>query len=445
MKYFTAAFIFIATIGFSQEHFGGFRTSSRIGILNATINPSELVNLKSRFEVQLLSLSINTNNNKVGFKDLIAGENIEKKFFETKDPVNANVDAEIQGPAFAMKAAGWGFALTSKSYIKGSVVDVNSNMGDALSNGGLNSLLGSAQINSDKNQRLTATAWGEIGLSAARKIFETNDHQISGGVTFKLLFPASYANVGVDALKGDINNVSGNLTLTNASAGVNFGYSGAFANNFTNAEDFRQSFFGGLNGFATDLGLNYIMKSTLSDYKLKVGASVRNIGTMTFKNDNARTSTYEFRLQGSQALNLNEVGQLEGPRDIENYLQTRGFLTRKEESKDLKVKLPTVFNFYADFQIIPTVSVTAFVQQKLNNNSGNDQINAQNSVSITPRFNTKWFEIFTPLGFQEVAGTIAGVGFRVGGFFLGSNSIITALTSDSKQADAYFGLKFGFL
>jgi hypothetical protein len=126
-------------------------------------------------------------------------------------------------------------------------------------------------------------------------------------------------------------------------------------------------------------------------------------------------------------------------------LQTRGFLTRKEESKDLKVKLPTVFNFYADFQIIPTVSVTAFVQQKLNNNSGNDQINAQNSVSITPRFNTKWFEIFTPLGFQEVAGTIAGVGFRVGGFFLGSNSIITALTSDSKQADAYFGLKFGFL
>ncbi|MEO0060189.1 MAG: hypothetical protein RLZZ312_1836, partial [Bacteroidota bacterium] len=55
------------------------------------------------------------------------------------------------------------------------------------------------------------------------------------------------------------------------------------------------------------------------------------------------------------------------------------------------------------------------------------------------------FEIFTPLGFQEVAGTIAGVGFRVGGFFLGSNSIITALTSDSKQADAYFGLKFGFL
>ena len=430
---------------FSQEHFGGFTTSSRVGILNATINPSELVNLKSRFEVQLLSASINTNNNKVGFKDLIAGENIEKKFFETKDPVNANVDAEIQGPAFAMKALGWGFALTSKSYIKGNVVDVNSNLGDALTNGGLNSIFGIANITSDKNQRLNATAWGEIGLSAARKILETDDHQLSGGITVKLLFPASYANVGVNAFRGDVNNVAGNLSLTNASAGLNFGYSGAFANNFSNVNDFRQSFFGGLNGFATDLGVNYIRKSTLSDYKLKVGASVRNIGTMTFKNDNAKNTSYNLSIQGSQSLNLNQFNGAESPKEIEDKLIASGFLTRKEESKDLKVKLPTVFNVYADFQIIPTVSVTAFVQQKLNNNSGNDQINAQNSVSITPRFNTKFFEIFTPIGFQEVAGTTAGVGFRLGGFFVGSNSIVTALTSDSKQADAYFGFRFGFL
>ena len=35
--------------------------------------------------------------------------------------------------------------------------------------------------------------------------------------------------------------------------------------------------------------------------------------------------------------------------------------------------------------------------------------------------------------------------FRLGGFFLGSNSAITALTSDGKQADFYTGFRFGFL
>lgn len=76
----------------SQEHFAGFTTSTRVGLLNVGINPSELVNLKSRFEVQLFSVSINTNNNKVGFKDIMNGTNVEKKLFAGNVPVNANFD-----------------------------------------------------------------------------------------------------------------------------------------------------------------------------------------------------------------------------------------------------------------------------------------------------------------------------------------------------------------
>jgi len=47
------------------------------------------------------------------------------------------------------------------------------------------------------------------------------------------------------------------------------------------------------------------------------------------------------------------------------------------------------------------------------------------------------------LSFNEISGTNLGVGFRVGGFFIGSSSILSALASDSNQADAYFGFRFG--
>lgn len=441
--------LFTLNSAFSQEHFGGFTTSTRVGLLNASINPSELVNLKSKFEVQIASVSLNVSNNKIGFKDIINGTNIEKKLFDGGIPVTFNVDAEIMGPSVALKVLGWGFAVQTKAYVKSNATDIDATLGDALTNNGLGSILSSKSVTSGKNQRLNGAAYGEISLSAAHKIIENESHQLNGGVAIKLLFPGAYANIGLDQFKGTISNTGTNVYLSNASAGVNIAYSTSLANNFANADDYTNNLFGSLNGFATDLGVNYVLKSTLTDYRLKIGASVRNIGTMTFKGNNNQTTNYTLSIPpatlGSPGLNLNQFNGSESPKDIENVLLTSGYLTKKDQSGDVIVKLPTVFNLYADLQILPKLNITAFYQQKLNENSDNDQITTQNSLSLTPRFNIRFFEVFTPFVINETAGTTAGLGLRIGGFFVGSNSIITALTSDSKQADAYFGFRFGFL
>ncbi len=449
-KFLTLLCCVAINFAFSQEHFGGFTTSTRVGLLNSGINPSELVNLKSRFEVQLLATSINVSNNKIGFNEIIGGADIEKKLFDGGTPVTFNVDAEILGPGFAMKALGWGFAIQSKTYLKANAVDVDVSLGNALTSNNLGSILSSTAVNSSKNQRINGAAWGEIGLSAARQIFENDIHKFSGGVTLKLLFPGAYANIGVDQFKGTITNNGTNVFLSNASAGLNVAYSTSLANSFSSADDYTQNLFGGLNGFATDLGVNYILKSSLTDYRLKIGASVRNLGTMTFKGTNNQTTNYtlnipQANLVNGPGLNLNQFNGSESPKDIENVLISSGYLTKKDQSGDITVKLPTVLNLYADVQILPKLNLTAFLQQKFNENNENDQVTAQNSFSLTPRFNIKIIEIFTPIVINETAGTTVGVGFRLGGFFLGSNSIISALTSDSKQADAYFGFRFGFL
>ena len=94
---------------------------------------------------------------------------------------------------------------------------------------------------------------------------------------------------------------------------------------------------------------------------------------------------------------------------------------------------------------IVNICVTLFLQQKMNSDSANDQITSQNIFSVTPRVSLGFFEAYLPVGVNEISGTTAGLGFRLGGFFLGSNSILTAVTNDSKQADFYTGFRFGFL
>jgi hypothetical protein len=438
--------LLVSIASYSQDHFSGITTSKRVGILNIGLNPSELANLNNHFEVQLFSTSINASNNKIGFNDIINGNNLENILFKGSEPVNFNMDSEIIGPGFAIKLLNWGFAISSKGYIKGNLIDVDPNLGSALSNGVLNSVNnGTALISSNSNQRMNATTWGEIGFSAAHKIFENKKNKINAGVTFKLLFPGAYANVGLDNFQGRITNNLGNLVLTNATANLNIAYSGNLGNDFTNVSDYTSSVFGNLQGVATDIGFDYQLLGSNKNYKLKVGASIKNIGSMTFKSESNYSTNYSLSIQGNQSLNLNQFQNANGVNDIETTLLNSGFLNKSPQNTDFNVKLPTTFNLYTDIKIASKFNVTLFTQQKINSNSNNDQIMSQNIISITPRVSLGIFEAYLPLTKNEISGTTGGFGFRLGGFFLGSNSILTALTSDTKQADFYTGFRFGIL
>jgi hypothetical protein len=81
----------------------------------------------------------------------------------------------------------------------------------------------------------------------------------------------------------------------------------------------------------------------------------------------------------------------------------------------------------------------------MQDDDGNDQITSINSFTVTPRFSISVFEAFLPINSNEVSGTNVGIGFRFRGFYLGSGSIVTALMSDSKQADIYTGFRWAFL
>jgi hypothetical protein len=435
--------LLVGFVAIAQDNFSGISTSNRVGILNATINPAEFSNLSKKFEINFYGFSFDVSNNKIGFNDLISDTNLEDLIFTGTESVNMRIDGQILGPSFAMKWKKWGFGITTKANVKFDVVDVDTTLGNAIFNNDLP--LNTTVLNQSENQRLSGTSYGEVGFSASRNVFENDNHRWDVGVTLKFLFPGSYSNFGLSNLNGTITqNASGTFLTTNQPANLNIAYSGSLADSFSNFNDYTQSVFGGLNGVATDIGVTYQWKDGKEKYKIKGGLSVRNIGSMTFKDDNNYNTNYTFTTQGRPPLNLNLFENVDNLSEVEAILISNGYLTQTPNKTDFKVNLPTLLTMYADFKIVPKVYVTGYLQQKMKKDDGNEQITSRNIFSVTPRVNLGFFEAYLPVSTDDISGTNVGFGFRLSGFYLGSNSIITSLT-DGKQANIYTGFRYAFL
>jgi hypothetical protein len=269
------------------------------------------------------------------------------------------------------------------------------------------------------------------------------------------MFPGAYANMGIGNFNGTVtNNNDGDLVLKDTDANVNFAYSGSLAQEFTNSQQYTNSLFGNLDGLAADIGVDYQLKKGNS-YKLKVGASIMNLGGMTYNDNNNNSTDYKLKISGDQALVLNFFDGVDDIPAIKQHLIDLAALpagdpnkiefTEITSNKDFRVSLPTTLNLYADVHLISKLNVTLFTQQKLNSNSGNNQITAQTIYSVTPRFGIGFFEAYLPVSVNDISGTNAGIGFRLGGFFMGSNSILSSISSNNKQADVNFGFRFAIL
>jgi hypothetical protein len=434
------------TTAYAQEHYAGISTSKRTGIINAAMNPAELANLSSDYEINIFSISSSVANNKISFGDIVGGENLEDLIFYGSTPTNLRTGVEILGPAFAMKYGSWSFGIATVSKISVDMVDINPALANAVTNGRIDNISQAYDILADYNQRAMATSWGEIGLNAAKTILNDDKQKLSVGVNLKLLFPGSYANMGASNFNGTIVNNFGNVELTNANADLNFAYSGSLANGFTDNSNYTKFFAGGLNGAAVDIGANYQLKSADNPdrYFLNAGITLKNMGSLKFTDDNNEENSYTLNIPQGQSLNLNQFEDVDDIQEIEDILLQSGYVTLQQNNRDFKVKLPAYFAAYADVNFYGNFYASAYVQQKLNDDNSNDQIAVQNLVTLIPRYSARIFEAFVPISINEVSDFTAGVGFRISWFYIGSGSILSAAIADTNQADAYMGFRFGF-
>jgi hypothetical protein len=438
-KLITSGLLMFFSNTFAQEHFAGYNTSNRIGIVQSSYHPALLAFQTNKLDVHLSGLNAGVSNNNLGTKDLF-NDDFESKLWSQSSPISFRIDSEIIGLGASYKHNNWGFGLLFKSNIKMNVTDVNSKLGNAIINGSDDLSIISSLINVKENQRINATAWSEIGASVSRTIISKEKYSLSIGGTLKLLMPASYANFGLSNLSGSLNSNTTTDVLANATGNLNIAYSGNLANDFTNTSNYTKSILGKPNGFAIDFGTAYQMVDGEGKTKYLISASIRNIGNMTFSNNENKNQNYV--LNGTN-INLNDYQDISSFKNLESQLINDGHLSLVNSSQDIKVNLPATFNFMASAKIISKFHASINLQKKLNDSNDNDQISSVNFLTVTPKLVFKNFELYVPLSNNEIAGFTSGFGLRAGGFYLGSGSVISALLADTKQMDLFFGFSVG--
>lgn len=156
-------------------------------------------------------------------------------------------------------------------------------------------------------------------MSASRKLYKNEKHEFDAGITLKFLFPGSYSNFGLKNLNGTITqNANGAFLTTNQPATLNVAYSGGLADSFSEFNDYTQSVFGGLNGVAADIGFTYQWKDGKEKYKIKSGLSIRNIGSMTFKDNNNYNTNYTLSIPSNNPLDLSLFENVDNLSDVED-------------------------------------------------------------------------------------------------------------------------------
>lgn len=428
----------------AQDQNVGLSTSPRGGIIAADMNPAELSNMRSKYEVGVFTFNGGFSNNKVKLNKVMSMTEEERgdAFFKTAGSTSIRTNISTSYPSFAMKMNKWGLGINMQTHAVGNLVNINSDLGLAFSGSMENDKLsGNTPISIRENMRATAATWSEINLSSSAVIFENWAHKINGGLTLKFLFPALYANAAIDQLTGNINYnaATDKYTLTGVDgAKLNMSYSESAVN------DSAPKAFGGFGGIGTDLGINYQLKDTIGFYKINAGMAIKNIGSMEYKSEAGDQTFRTYTLNSAGNGSDLDLSSLDGNIDeIQDQLEAGGYLKVVEKSSTQKVKLPTVFVLYSDFRIVPKFHTSIFIQQKIGDPTDNYIIPTQNVFSITPRFTIKYFDVYSTWSSYEISGIAGGLGFRVGGFYIGSNSAITALAG-GKNMDLHVGARWAF-
>jgi hypothetical protein len=360
-------------------------------------------------------------------------------------PVDFRVGIDIMGPSIAVSILP---KLSVALHSRARVGIVAQNLDVAFANGILNNSInnGFSPSYSINNSNLISTAvagWAEIGVSGAYEVYRSKKHSLSAGAGFKLLLPGFYANTYLNNLNVNLyENNTGDVYIQNSTANVGVVYSGS--------KDPLNGVFGnmigGINGLGIDIGGSYsYMDSSNDKYLFKIGASVTDIGTLAYPFESKNMRLYNMNTEGAPG-GIVYLKDIKG-KDLDDAIEkieATGAVTALPKDTNMKISLPTAFNLYGDARIWKFIYCGFQYRARMNNANDPNAIRIDNYLSIIPRVYSKLFEAYIPLTFGEIQGTTVGAGFRFGPFFIGSNSILSAVaSSENKAIDFNFGLRVG--
>ena len=435
-------FISCALSVFAQESIG-------IGISNYApansllLNPSSISDSKAFMDIHLVGFSVFARNNLVylpgGQGSLLnpAGfQSAEPQYNLSRNSYSAYTDVLVQGPTITAQVGNNAFGLYTGARTMADVRGIGNRMATYV----LEGFQYGPYIGEEtriRNLRLTALAWGEVGLSYGRIIKQQGREMISAGIHVKRLIGAAGAGFRLNDWNFTVQD-STNLTT----------------HNIAGQYGFNEPAFNSGSGWGVDVGFTY--KRTLEgvggyvphskkngcrtcDYKFKVSVALLDIGRIKFKPEfyaNDFNEGEEYNWENFEGENSDDVN------GIANLISDNFELTEASEKAKLRVVLPAALSVQYDYNLGYNFYLNgSWVQGVPWKNSFG--IQRASSLAFTPRYEIKRFEAAVPISLHEFRAPMIGAMLRLNSIIIGTDHLPGLIGNGDKYgADIYFHFKY---
>jgi len=462
------------------QNIPGFNNSNYAGISGVDLQPASIADMRYKFDMTLVGVGFSLNNNYIGVNssDVLNGSIFKpynddfRKHFLNENTSSGNkaiaLDQTLQLPSFAFsinKNISVGFSARERFIFN---IDQLTPAMAHLAYTGLNNndpqnigYYNAPPLNGD-GFNVNEMAWMEYSLHYAQVIKSSgpNFFKVGGSLKFEEGVEAAYAygenltyhwknsdylslfsshiGYGQTQSTSDIVNNMINHKYNSVNSVINTFTTPAgssVAVDIGAVYEWRPGF----SNFLYDMdGKTNIERRDKNKYKLKIGASILDLGSVQFNKGN---NTYDFY---ADTLNWNVHGTKVGRNPVlgVDSIIRKAFPVHNNNNKTFIYTLPTTFSVQVDYDIYKDlyVNFTSYTSPRWLNVES--QVSTVSYYSITPRWDSRWAGIFLPFSINEYGQAIMGAAVRLGPLVVGSTQILSALVSNNVYGmDVYAAIK----
>lgn len=449
-----AACLVVAFGSLRAQSYTGYLYNNYEGVAGVIANPANIAGTVYKLDVNILSISgsLGTNAYEVKRSDLFKlkfsswTENNQYKKINNSDSKEAWGNIDILGPSVMVAInEKHSVGLTTRFRFLANERGLSNDVFQMFGPNKTDAIYGRPVT--QNGLRADAHAFADIGLTYGGVLFENDRHRLKAGITGKWVL-----GLGAGTFQAD--NVNVNLldanNITALTGNASFAYSTGL-DRFV-SDDLHGGFYDYLDarGFGLDVGVVYEWTSAANraviedsnewfnptSYKLRVSASVTDIGKLKY-DVSYNSGSYMMNFVGTPTNILNLNG-----RSVDEYvddMKAAGYIGMSDV-KELKPSLPTLLRANVDWQVWKRFYLNVDGAFNL---LGDKTVGARylTGGSITPRYESRWFSVYSPVSYNEQKEFGWGIGINVGVFYVGTSTMLSNLMrSNVKNADFHVGM-----
>jgi outer membrane protein OmpA-like peptidoglycan-associated protein len=482
MKKILLFFSISLTLFANGQNYLGVASSNYSGVMGTDLQPASFVDGRFVVDVNLFSGSFNLYQNGVAFDtkdmpkwwiksfadttifnswakpDSTFSDRYLVKFYDENSNKKLGVYSSIQIDAlnfmFHIKPTiAVGFSAKTRAVTN--LDDVDSKLAVLAENSFNYQSLWGTEIE-EKRISVSSMAWTEYALHYAQVAKDDNAHFFKIGGKAKFLSGLFAGYFHSNDFKYKLQDQDTSLILQ---GNFDFGYS-------ENIDSYTSGVFGlspitKHRGLGLDFGVVYewrpdwqkfkydmdgetnLWRRDKDKYKLKVGASLLDLGAVKFTTD---ASSKEFSIYSNSKFDLTVLDNYTSVNQLNHFVDSmvdkNTDWNLSERDTFFYMQTPAALSLQVDYHIWNYFYINATGLINLHSRNRANTVHAANQFSLTPSFDYKWFGLHVPLSVNSFSGFKAGLATRLGPLTLGMTDFRTMFaTGKVRGAEFYMGLR----